>query len=293
VRFGLVGTGNWARKTHAPALASTDGITFSAVWGRSREAAAALAAEHGATGHDDIDAFLAEVDAVAFSVPPDVQAPIAIKAAEQGKHLLLEKPVALTTADADALADAVDKSGVSTVVFFTMRFQPEVRAWLADVTARDGWMGGAASWRGSALRRMSQLDSPWRHEKGGLWDVGPHVLSLLIACLGPVDAVTAVAGAADVTHLVLRHAGATSTATLTLSAPEPAAEASVSLWGEPGTSILPKSEAGPVTSLRTALTELLTNANERHPDHPCDVRLGRDIVRILDEAQRQICPLGH
>jgi predicted dehydrogenase len=293
VRFGLVGTGNWARKTHAPALASTDGITFSAVWGRSREAAQALAAEHGATAYDDIDAFLAGVDAVAFSVPPDVQAPIALRAAEQGKHLLLEKPVALATADADALVDAADRSGVSTVVFFTLRFQPEVRAWLADVAARDGWMGAAAIWRGGALRRMSRLDSPWRHEKGALWDIGPHVLSLLLPCLGPVDAVTAVAGSRDVTHLVFRHGGATSTATLTLSAPEQAAEASVSLWGEPGTSALPMSAADSVTALRTALTELLANANERNPAHPCDVRFGRDIVRILDQAQRQICPLQH
>ena len=44
LRFGLVGTGHWARITHAPALASTDGIDFAAVWGRNTEAAAGLAA---------------------------------------------------------------------------------------------------------------------------------------------------------------------------------------------------------------------------------------------------------
>ena len=48
-RFGLVGTGHWARITHAPALASTEGIDFAAVWGRTPDAAAALAAEHA--GH--------------------------------------------------------------------------------------------------------------------------------------------------------------------------------------------------------------------------------------------------
>jgi predicted dehydrogenase len=290
-----VGTGYWARRAHAPALASTHGIAFTAVWGRSPQAAAELAAEHGVTAYESLDDFLAAVDAVAFSVPPDVQAAIATKAAAAGKHLLLEKPLAFSVEAADELVAAVERTGVASVVFFTMLFQPEVRTWITEVTAQEGWMGGVGVWLASVLdgESASPFNTPWRGQKGGLWDVGPHVLSLLIACLGPVDAVTAVAGAADVTHLVLRHAGATSTATLTLSAPEPAAEASVSLWGEPGTSILPKSEAGPVTSLRTALTELLTNANERHPDHPCDVRLGRDIVRILDEAQRQICPLGH
>ena len=46
LRFGLVGTGYWARVTHAPALRSADGIEFAAVWGRSAEAVGKLAAEH-------------------------------------------------------------------------------------------------------------------------------------------------------------------------------------------------------------------------------------------------------
>ena len=76
MRFGLVGTGYWARVTHAPALASTEGVELAAVWGRNPQAAAGLAAEYQATPHRDIGAFLAEVDAVCFAVPPDVQAPI-------------------------------------------------------------------------------------------------------------------------------------------------------------------------------------------------------------------------
>ena len=46
LRFGLVGTGYWARIAHAPALASTEGIELAGVWGRDPRAAAALAAEH-------------------------------------------------------------------------------------------------------------------------------------------------------------------------------------------------------------------------------------------------------
>src|ERR1700761_6584856 len=101
MRFGLVGTGYWAKITHAPALASTPGAELTAVWGRDPAAAAALAAEHGATAHTDFGAFLDSVDAVAFAVPPHVQAPLAIRAAQAGKHLLLEKPIALSADDAD------------------------------------------------------------------------------------------------------------------------------------------------------------------------------------------------
>src|SRR6516164_986687 len=94
LKFGLAGTGFWARIAHAPALASADGIEFTAVWGRNREAAAGLAAAYGVAAHHDIAAFLDGLDGVAFAVPPNVQAAIATTAARAGKHLLLEKPIA-------------------------------------------------------------------------------------------------------------------------------------------------------------------------------------------------------
>ena len=127
MRFGLVGTGHWARIAHAPAVASTPGVSLAAVWGRNAEAARSLAAEHGAAAFSDVGAFLDAVDAVAFAVPPDVQAPLAIRAAEAGKHLLLEKPVALSVSDADKLVAAVAAAGVASVVFFTHQFDTEIR----------------------------------------------------------------------------------------------------------------------------------------------------------------------
>lgn len=81
MRFGLVGTGHWARTAHAAGLTATDGAELTGVWGRNAGKAAALARDVGARSYDDIDALLAEVDAVAFAVPPDVQAPIAARAA--------------------------------------------------------------------------------------------------------------------------------------------------------------------------------------------------------------------
>ncbi len=297
MRFGLVGTGYWARATHATAIALTPGATLTSVWGRNPQAAADLAAEHRArpfSGEDGIDAFLGSVDAVAFSVPPHVQAPIATRAARAGKHLLLEKPVALSAADADALAAAVDEAGVASIVFFTLRFAGEIRAWLADENARGGWAGhgwagGHGEWLGALLTPDSPFNTPWRAEKGGLWDLGPHVLSLLWACLGPITDVTATAGAGDLTHLVLTHeGGASSTATVTLSAPPAAAATNVYVWGEAGRSIMPNYAWDPVECLRTALSELLAMVETGQVKHPCDVQLGRDIVHVLAAAQSQL-----
>ena len=294
MRFGLVGTGFWARITHAPALASTPGSTLAAVWGRDVRSAQSLAAEYGAAAFADVGAFLDAVDAVAFAVPPHVQAPLAVRAAEAGKHLLLEKPIALSVDEADKLVAAVATAGVASVVFFTLRFDTEIRAWLTDEHARGGWSGGGwsggvAVWLGSALQPDSPFNTPWRREKGGLWDLGPHVVSLLWACLGPVTSVSATMGAPDVTHLVLRHeSGASSTATVTLSAPPAASGDNLFVWGEAGRSVMPAGPFDDVEALRTAAAELVAAAESGTLSHPCDVRFGREVVRVLAAAEADL-----
>jgi predicted dehydrogenase len=294
MRFGLVGTGFWARTAHAPAIAATPGASLAAVWGRDAGAASSLAAEYGASACPDVGALFDAVDAVTFAVPPDVQAALATRAAEAGKHLLLEKPIALSVDDADKLVAAVESSGVASVVFFTMRFNTEVRAWLTDSRARGGWSGGGwsggvALWLGSALQPGNPFNTPWRREKGGLWDLGPHVISLLWTCLGPVTSVEAIPGPDDVTHLVLRHeGGATSTATVTQSAPEAASGNNLFVWGEAGRSVMPATLVDPVESLRVAAAELVSCAESGGREHPCDVRFGREVVRVLAAAQAQL-----
>ncbi len=289
LRFGLVGTGHWARIAHAPALALTEGIELAAVWGRDPGAAAALAAEHGATSFADIEALLAAVDGVAFAVPPDVQAPIAAAAARAGKHLMLEKPIAIAEAEADELVTAVAESQVASVVFFILRFREEMRAWLADVTARGGWAGGLASWFGSSMLESSPFNTPWRRDKGALWDLAPHVISLLWAALGPVTSVTADAGPVDVSHLILHHeGGASSTVTVSQNGGEAAAGFEAYLWSDRGRSVAPRMKSDPVPALSTALTELVANIRSGRTEHPCDARFGRDVGHVVTEAQRQI-----
>ena len=188
VRFGLVGTGYWARELHAVGVAGHPDAELAAVWGRDAGKAEAVAGPHGArafAGSEGYDDMLADVDAVVFAVPPDVQAPLALRAAEAGRHLLLEKPVALSAAAADEVAAAAERTGVASVVFFTERFVPEREAWLQERAAA-GCLGGSATWLAS-LRTPDNpfADSAWRQEQGGLWDVGPHALSVAAAGARP------------------------------------------------------------------------------------------------------------
>ncbi|HVQ87417.1 MAG TPA: Gfo/Idh/MocA family oxidoreductase [Actinomycetes bacterium] len=288
LRFGLVGTGYWATETHARGIAAAPGASLSAVWGRNPTAADTLASSFGARSYEHFEDFLGHVDAVSFSVPPDVQAPLAVRAANAGKHLLLEKPIALDEPAGDKLVAAVESNDIAALVFFTHMFSPPVLEWF-EMCDKAVWLGGDANWLGSALISDNPFNTPWRRVHGGLWDVGPHVIGNLQRTLGPIVGVTTDIGSADVTHLVLHHeTGATSTSTLTLSAPDKADGFTMMLWGPAGRTYLPIDEVDSVVAHTHAAKTLVELAESGRRGHPADVRMGRDVLRLLATAQRQI-----
>ena len=288
MRIGLLGTGPWAQMAYAPALSRHGELEFAGVWGRRAAAAKELADSHGVRAYDDVDTLLAEVDAVAVALPPAVQADLAVRAARAGRHLLLDKPLALTVEEGRAVAEAVQEAGVASVVFFTARFQPEIEAWITEQAAAEGWFTGRAEWLGAVFSGDGSpfADSPWRREKGALWDVGPHALSVLLPVLGDARRVTAAApGPGDTVHLVLEHAGgASSTLTLSLTAPPAAAGAAVELRGAAGVTQLPASTESAVSALVRAGDALLAASHTGHA-HACDAAFGLRVTEILAAAE--------
>ncbi|MFD8693070.1 Gfo/Idh/MocA family protein [Streptomyces sp. NPDC059651] len=292
LRIGLVGTGPWARITQAPALAAHPGVVLSGVWGRRAEAAGELAGAHGTTaytGDAGLDELFAASDAIAFALPPDVQAPLAARAAAAGCHLLMDKPVATTVEGAREVAEAAEQARVASIVFCTLRFAPETAAWIAEHGATGGWFTAHAEWIGALWAPGAESEfgaSPWRREKGGLWDVGPHALSVLIPVLGDVTALTAARGPAGTHHLVLNHvSGASSTVTLTLAAPLAAAGVDIQLRGEHGIVGLPRWE-GAVGAFGAAVDALIASVRTGEA-HPCDVRFGLRLTELLADAEAQ------
>jgi predicted dehydrogenase len=286
MRFGVLGTGYWAREVHAASLAGHPDAELAGVWGRDLAKAKAVGAEFDVPGYGDLDALLADVDAVCFSLPPDVQAPLAVRAAEAGKHLLLEKPIALSLADADRMVDAVRAAGVASVVFFTFRFHQATATWLAQA-GRTRLAGGGATWFGAIAG--SPFDTPWRREHGALWDLGPHALSLLVPTLGRVVAVQAGAGLGDTVHLVLHHlSGAASTVTLSQTAAPMTAGEEFFVHGDAGRIVLlPDGERPPIGPYRRAVDDLMAAATTGG-SHELDVRFGRDVVVVLETAGRAL-----
>jgi len=262
------------------------------VWGRDPARAAEVAAELGTQPCTDLDALLRDVGALTYAVPPDVQAPIAVRAAQIGRHLLLEKPIALSLADALRLEQAVDEAHVASIVFFTRRFRSETRAWLQRVLEQGGWYSGRAESNFNYLddRAMPGV-SPWRREHGALWDMGPHALAQLIPVLGEVNAVTAVGGVGDQVHLILRHGeGRSSTASFSYTSPTLAGNA-LYVDGTAGRDEAPMnvlSTADSIAAHQAALDALIEQSQQREPAHPCDVHFGASVVEVLEAARRSL-----
>jgi predicted dehydrogenase len=219
-----------------------------------------------------------------------VQAGLAVAAAAAGRHLLLDKPLALSLEAADRVVEAVADAQVASLIFFTLRFLPEVAAWMQRVEGAGDWHGGDGAWLGTALEPGSPFaDSPWRQRKGALWDLGPHMLALAVPTLGPVGRVTAATGLGDTVHLVLGHeGGASSVLTLSQTVPAAAEGRSFQLYGPQGRSAVPPFELAHRVALDEAIGQLTAMVAAGATVHPCDVRLGRDTVAVLEAAERSL-----
>jgi predicted dehydrogenase len=286
MRFGLFGTGFWAAEVHAAGLTAVPDAELVGVWGRDASKTAALAERYGITAYADQDDLIADVDAIDVALPPDVQAPIAARAAAAGKHLLLDKPLALAPAAAADVVAAVRASGVASVVFFTSRFLPATASWLETQGGRE-WHGAEATWLGSIFHPGNPFGgSPWRRDLGGLWDVGPHSLSMTIPLLGRVARVASASRDRDGTvRFVVEHdSGAVSVQTVGIDVPEAASANRLAVYGEPGWSAMPERDSDEVEALRTAAQQLLATA-ATGTRHPCDVEFAAHIVDVLTQAQ--------
>lgn len=183
LRIGLVGAGPWAQAAHAPMLAAGPETMLAGVWARRPEAARELAARHGTTAVETFDELVSRCEAIAFAVPPDVQAELAVVAARAGRHLLLEKPLALTLEGARRVVEAVDAAGVVTQMVLSFRYRPGGVRFLEAARGFEP-IGAQAAFLTNGLLD-GPFATPWRRRHGGLFDLGPHVLDLLEAALGP------------------------------------------------------------------------------------------------------------
>ena len=128
LRIGLLGCGEIA-VSNASAAASAPNTRLVACYDPVAALARDLAARFGAEAEPTVEAVLerADVDAVVLSVPHDLHGPLAVMAADSGRHVIVEKPMAHTLAAAREMTAAVERAGVALSVCFPQRYQPEVQ----------------------------------------------------------------------------------------------------------------------------------------------------------------------
>jgi len=272
---------------HAPVLANSPHTTLAGVWARRAEAAEKVASKNRRVAVASFDALLESCDAVAFAVPPDVQAELAILAAKAGKTLLLEKPIALDLASAQRLADAVDEAGVRTVVLLSWRYAQAVDDFLAEAAAIGPLLGGRGAFVSGALLG-GPFATPWRLERGPLLDLGPHVIDLVDAALGPVLDVRATGDLLGYVSLALTHeSGASSTVALCANSAVAPHVAEVSVYSQTGGAHINTAVVGDAVSMGNVAAALAAAARGEQTTAP-DVHRGLHLQKILDKAESQL-----
>jgi len=197
LRTALVGCGK-VGSIHARALASLPESDFVAACDADPGRAESFARDHGARPYSDLGRMLAEArpDAVVLATPHPLHAAAAIEAMEAGAHVLVEKPLASTLADSDAMLHAAARAGVVLGVVSQRRFFEPVLRVKAAIDA--GKIGKPAlgvfsmfSWRDHAYYASDPWRGRWDAEGGGvLVNQSPHQLDLLRWFLGDVAEVS-------------------------------------------------------------------------------------------------------
>ena len=201
LRVGLVGCGDIS-PMHLEAIAADPDATLVAVADVDLDAAMAASAHYGGRAYADLDATLdgERLDVLHVCTPHHLHAPMAIAALQRGVHVLLEKPVATTMTDAEAVAEAAAAGSAMVGVCFQNRYNStsrRIRA-LLDSGAVGAVLGGRASvtWfrdAGYYLRRPWR--GTWAQAGGGvLINQAIHTLDLLQWYLGDVVEVFGQAG---------------------------------------------------------------------------------------------------
>ncbi|QDT09846.1 Gfo/Idh/MocA family protein [Planctomycetes bacterium K23_9] len=201
VRWGIIGTGDVAERKSGPAFYQVDRSKLVAVANRNVAKAKSFASRHGNPQvFDSVDEMLRcdEVDAVYIGTPPDSHCELTVQCAQAGKHVLCEKPMALSTSDCQTMNDACAQHGVSLSIAYYRRHFPvvqKIKQLLSEQAIGDPLRISVSTYS----QFESDGDQPWRLNNaiaggGFLMDVGTHRFDLMACFFGKPLSVQAITG---------------------------------------------------------------------------------------------------
>ncbi len=207
LRWGILGCGNVAEHKGGPPLYSVDNSELIAVMRRDQAKAEDFAERHGAKrAYTDVDELLSddEINAVYIATPPHLHCEQTIRAARTGKHILCEKPMAMSVTECQQMVDACSEAGVTLMLAYYRNHYPNVvkmKALMDENAIGDVVL---ARINCTAYYNPNRKDlRNWRMNPeisggGVLMDIGSHRISLLQYLMGDVASVK---GFAETVHL--------------------------------------------------------------------------------------------
>ncbi len=197
IRWGILGCGDVTEVKSGPGLQKAARSSVVACMRRNRAKAEDYAARHGiARAYDDAGALIDDsaVDAVYIATPPDSHAELAIRALKAGKAVMVEKPMALNTAECDAMSAAAEAAGRPLTIAYYRRALPRFEK-LREVV-QDGTIGTPRCIRVEHFTRLEDRpDQSWKLDPavggGGFFtDMQAHTLDWLDYVFGPARSVS-------------------------------------------------------------------------------------------------------
>jgi len=193
VRVGLIGFGYAGRVFHAPLIAATDGIDLVAVASSRADDVCKALGDIGVEATAQALIARDDIDLVVVASPNDSHAPLALAALAAGKHVVVEKPFALSLGEARELVAAAERAGRLLAVFHNRRWDSDFLSVKAAVARGD--VGEVVHFESRFDRFRPLVRDRWRERAipgGGIWyDLGPHLIDQALQLFGLPDAIEA------------------------------------------------------------------------------------------------------
>lgn len=222
IRAAIIGLGTWGqnlvRAVQGAGVEPSAYIRFTAAATGTPDKVRGLAQEWGLRLHERYEQVLAdpEVDAVVLATPHSMHTDQIVAAAAAGKHVFTEKPMGLSSAEAQRAARACAERGVTLAVGYNWRYQPALQKIRALID--DGTLGRVMHLEGNFCGPSAYRfpKGHWRHDRdevpaGGMTGRGVHVIDAMLYLAGPIGQVTAQSvrlaqdfGVDDTTSMLLR-----------------------------------------------------------------------------------------
>lgn len=191
IKWGVIGSGGIARRRTIPeGLTKAENAKLISVFDINTEANNAVAKEFDAVASESMDALLkSDIDAVYIASPVNLHLEQVIACAKAKKHILCEKPLGLTVAEAEKMADVCKKEGVKLGTGLMMRFLAQHQEALKII--KDGRLGKPVYGRAQLSCWYPPIEGAWRQNPslgggGSLMDMGSHCIDLLEMFFGKI-----------------------------------------------------------------------------------------------------------